>query len=69
MFPNYPIGNFHMYLLRGETTVKKLSDPPIPSYSLIVSLGSLDQQRHTGVCFAEIHTWVLKTGRGFNCQY
>lgn len=69
MFPNYPTGNFHVYLLLGETTVKKLSDSQIPSYSLIVNMGILGQQRHTGVCFGEIHTWVLKLGHGFNCKY
>lgn len=56
VFPSYPIVNFHVYLLLGETTVKKLSDCQIPSYSLIVSTWGALTSRHTGVCFGEIHT-------------
>lgn len=50
MFPSYPIVKFHVYLLLGETTVKKLSDRQIPSYSLIVSTWGALTSKDTRVC-------------------
>lgn len=70
VFPSDPMGKFNEYLLLSEISAKlsDLNSVIFLDWNMIDSW-SRDQQRHTGMCFGEIRTCMLKPGHGFNCKY